>query len=84
MTTDLPDPGARLREWIEDSGLTQADAAARIGCSRPFVTLLIGGRRVLRDLRLALAIERETESWSKGPIRVHEWGSDEALVATGS
>lgn len=70
-------PGERLREWIEDEGLTQADAAERLGCSRVFVTLLLGGRRTVRGLEIALAIERETRSWAKGPITVHEWGAAE-------
>lgn len=66
------DPLARFRAWFAHEGRSQAEIAARLGCSQMTVSRLLRGS-VPRGLELALAIERESAVWDRGPIRASEW-----------
>jgi HTH-type transcriptional regulator/antitoxin HigA len=50
-------PGEYLEEWIDDHGLSQAQAAAQLGCSRKQVNEIVNGRAPL-TADTALRLER--------------------------
>jgi transcriptional regulator with XRE-family HTH domain len=66
-------PRAKVQAWIGDAGLTQAQAAARLGVSQGAVSQLLRSTTGTPSLALAQAIERETTDWAQGPIRTEEW-----------
>jgi len=37
----------RLREWLQHSGLTQADMAERMGCAQTTVSRILNGKQML-------------------------------------
>lgn len=59
-------PGKYLEEWLEDQGMTQAEVAARLGCSRKFVNEIVNGHASITPTT-ANMLERVTgiksESW---------------------
>ena len=74
------DAKTKLRAWIDDEGLTHAEAADRLDCSASLVTGILGGKRH-PGLPTAHAIERETRAWKGGQIRTEEWDA-KALIDT--
>ncbi len=61
-------PGMYLREWLEDEGMTQAEAASKIGISRKTVNGIVKGTQPLSQ-DTAIKLERVTgipaEVWSR-------------------
>lgn len=49
-------PGEYIEEWLEDEGMTQTEAAKRLGISRKHVNRVIAGARLTEDLAQALEI----------------------------
>lgn len=49
-----------LGKWLDDQGVKQNEFAARVKCSESHLALVLGRDRGI-SLKLALAIERETE-----------------------
>lgn len=77
------DAHVRLRRLLTRSGTTTAVFARHLGCSRPFVSLLLSGRKT-PGLALAVRIQRVT----CGAIRAEDWVPAEpvetlALAAAG-
>lgn len=57
-----PHPGETVRfDCIEAAGLTVAEAARRLGCSRPSLSRMLNGRAPISP-GMALALERQ--GWS--------------------
>lgn len=54
-----PSAGAELRAWRKREGVTQEQLAARLGCTRVWISYLEGGE-TSPSLRLSEAIYRET------------------------
>lgn len=68
----------RFNRWIDDSGLSQRAIAGKLGASPAFISDICTGKKY-PGRAMANTIERESASWSKGPIRSEEW--DEAELA---
>jgi transcriptional regulator with XRE-family HTH domain len=66
---------------LQDEGLTQKQAASRLGVSQGAVSQLLSGMTGVPSLALAAALERETARWSKGPIKVDEWARQSGKAA---
>jgi DNA-binding XRE family transcriptional regulator len=60
-----------LKQVIEQSGQSRTEWAARLGISRPFLSLLEGGKRQ-PSLELAVRIERATD----GQVPASSWVPD--------
>ncbi|MBT1606350.1 HigA family addiction module antitoxin [Curtobacterium flaccumfaciens] len=59
-------PGEYLEEWIEDRGLSQADAANLLGCSRKQVNEIVNGRAPITAdtaLRLQRVVGIPAQTW---------------------
>lgn len=68
----------RFSRWISDLGLSREQAGQFIGCHKSMVSLLCTQRR-RPGLDLAFKIERLSEGWEEGPIRVAEWSPEGRL-----
>lgn len=68
-------PHARLKEWRDAAGLTQAAAAKRSGVRQATWCEVETGRRTPH---LAFAIR--LESLTDGEVRIEHWGHDAALI----
>lgn len=66
------DPVERLSAFVEHVG-GQTAAAKLIGCNASYLSLVLGGHRPRVGLRVAGGIERATEQWEGGQIRIAEW-----------
>ena len=65
-----------LRQFLEPSGLTQADLARRIGVSYPRVNELVNGKRSMTPdtaLRLARLFDTSVEFWLTGQMLWDLW-----------
>lgn len=65
----------RFCRWVAASGATLTEIGARIGCDASYVARIRRGDRT-PGRAIANAIERESSTWSEGPILASEW--DEA------
>jgi transcriptional regulator with XRE-family HTH domain len=76
----------RLREWMRDEGLTQADVARLISATQGAVSMLLRGETAQPRLDIAHSIETASASWKHGPIRTEEWllPVDATTAATGT
>lgn len=65
-------PGEYLQEWLDETGVTQNDAASRLGCSRKQVNDLVHGRAPI-TAETAIKLERLTgipvDSWMRFEAR---------------
>jgi hypothetical protein len=65
---------ARFRAWKKWTGATDVEIARRLGCDPSYPGKLAKTKTARRPgLKVASAIERESEAWPGGPIRVSEW-----------
>lgn len=73
----------RFAQMLADLGLSQREAARRIGNrSQGYVSYLLSGERTA-DLPAALGIQELSKEWAHGPIDPSEWktpgsGSDDS------
>ena len=65
-------PHVRFARFLEWKGWSQAQAAAELGCSRAFVSMIVNDVKLPGRL-VANAIARHTALWPEGPIRSTEW-----------
>lgn len=65
----------RLAAWIESSGLSRTQIAAKIGCDTSYLSQLLSEDPPLRwpGRRIANGIARESAEWSEGVISSEEW-----------
>lgn len=61
----------KLQAFIDDNGLTHAQAADAVGCSRPMVTQILG-----RRLRPGLDLSFEIEAFTKKTVKAKDWRKD--------
>lgn len=63
---------ARFLDWFKTLDISISAMAERLGCDQSVISRLISGQRGI-GLQLVLAIERESSSWERGPIKPGEW-----------
>ena len=71
----------RLLKFMEDRGLSQADLARELRCSRTFTSMLCHGEKV-PGRRIANLIEGMTRDWVGGPIRSETWDDSDVDLGT--
>jgi transcriptional regulator with XRE-family HTH domain len=79
MSTDMIQARERLARWFEQTGLSQAAAAEKIGCTQGALSRALSGERGV-GLELASLFETATEGWSEGPILASEWSKEASPV----
>lgn len=71
----MENASSRFASWVTWTKWRPAETAYRLGCDASYLGRLRKGTR-RPGLRIAVAIEKLSASWTEGPIRVQEWHED--------